>query len=205
MPVDHDRRLLFIHIPKTGGTTILTLLGLWKKERSPELRTLFGDFGSLDLQHLTLRQAEQFLTAAEFSSYFRFAFVRNPWDRAVSAALWRTRFPGEGVRDLRDYVDWAERVNRIGPRQPPDCHALPQCAFLDGADGRPGVLNIGRFERYAEDVAAILGRFVPIPGPLPRKLPQLAREQYREYFHGDLETRVGRLYAEDARRFGYRF
>jgi len=203
--VDHDRRLLFIHIPRTGGTTILTLLGLWKKERSPELRTLFGDFGSLDLQHLTLRQAAHFLTAAEFASYFRFAFVRNPWDRAVSAALWRTRFSCEGVRDLRDYVDWAERVNRIGPRRPSDCHALPQCAFLDSEDGRPGVLNIGRFENYARDVAAILGHFVAIPDPLPRKLPQLDPERYRDYYHGNLETRVARLYAEDARRFNYRF
>src|SRR5438477_12475659 len=99
MPVDHNRKLLFIHIPKTGGTTVLTLLGLWKKERSANLGTLFGDWGSFDLQHLTLFQAEQFLTCSEFASYFKFAFVRNPWDRAVSAAFWQTRFRDEGIRD----------------------------------------------------------------------------------------------------------
>ena len=86
MPVDHDRKLLFIHIPKTGGTTILTLLGLWNKQRAPDFQKLFGDFGPVDLQHLTLAQTAQFLTPLEFASYFRFAFVRNPWDRAVSAA-----------------------------------------------------------------------------------------------------------------------
>jgi hypothetical protein len=105
VPVDHDQKLLFIHVPKTGGTTILTLLGLWKEERSPDLHTLFGDLGPLDLQHLTVAQARQFLTPAEFAAYFKFAFVRNPWDRAVSAALWRARFRDEGVRDLRDHLD----------------------------------------------------------------------------------------------------
>src|SRR5580698_2443457 len=165
MPVDHGRKLLFIHIPKTGGTTILTLLGLWKKERSPDFQTLFGDFGPLDLQHLTLFQAEQFLTPGEYASYFKFAFVRNPWDRAVSAALWQTRFADEGIRDLRDYIDWAERINGNGPRRPSDAHALPQFSFVTDAGGCPGIDFIGRFENYARDLGAILSRFMPVPDP----------------------------------------
>jgi len=205
MPVDHDRKLLFIHIPKTGGSTILTLLGLWKKERSPSLQTLFGDFGAVDLQHLTLSQAEQFLTDAEFASYFKFAFVRNPWDRAVSAALWRTRFRDEGIRDLRDFIDWAEGVNRRGTLGPKDVHALPQSSFVTGADGRADVACIGRFENYARDLEAILGRFLKVPHPLPHKLQHAARGHYRDYYHGDLQRRVGRLYARDVERFGYSF
>ena len=102
MPVDHHRKLLFIHIPKTGGTTISSLLGLRTKDRSASLQTLFGDFGSVALEHLTLSQTGQFLTAEEFSSYFKFAFVRNPWDRTVSSALWRTRLREDGIRDLQD-------------------------------------------------------------------------------------------------------
>ena len=195
--------MLFIHIPKTGGTTILTLLGLWKKQRSPDLQILFGDFATVDLQHLTLAQAEQFLTPDEFASYFKFAFVRNPWDRAVSAAYWRTKFHDEGVRDLRDYMEWAEAINARGPRRPSDSHALPQSSFITGAS--KGLTCIGRFESYARDVETMLGRSIKLPDPLPRKLVNPDPKHYRNYYHGNLRERVARLYAEDAARFGYAF
>ncbi len=206
MPVDHRRRLLFIHIPKTGGTSILTLLGLWKKERSPSLETLFGDFGPADLQHLTLAQTEQFLTPQEFTLCFKFAFVRNPWDRAVSAAFWRTRFKEEGVRDLRDYIDWAERVNRASaPLNRSTVHALPQSAFLTAADGRTTVDRIGRFENFEQDAKEILARFVNIPPALPHKLQCIERREYRDHYTGDLADRTALLYAEDIGRFAYSF
>ncbi len=205
MPVDHARRLLFIHIPKTGGTSILTLLGLWKNERSPCLQTLFGDFGSLDLQHLTVSQATQFLTPEEMTGYFKFAFVRNPWDRAVSASFWRQRFKEEGVRDLRDFVDWAERVNRAGVVNRSTVHALPQSAFLISSNGTVAVDRIGRFESFPEDARSILCPFFAIPPALPHKLKNPERRHYRDHYSGDLAARVGRLYAGDAARFGYRF
>jgi chondroitin 4-sulfotransferase 11 len=203
MPVDHDRRLLFIHIPKTGGTSILTLLGLWKKARSPDLQILFGEFGAADLQHLTLAQAEQFLTPDEVATYFKFGFVRNPWDRAVSAALWQTRFSETGVRDLADFIDWAEAINRRGARSPSEVHALPQSAFLRGNSG--GLDCIGRFENYERDVRRILGRFISLPKDLPHKLERPGSLPYRDYYYGGFRERVAKLYAEDIARFGYTF
>jgi hypothetical protein len=205
MPVDHDQKLLFIHVPRTGGTTILTLLGLWKEERSANLQTLFGDLGQLDLQHLTVSQLRQFLTPVEFASYFKFAFVRNPWDRTVSAALWRARYRDEAIRDLRDYVDWAERVNKSGLRRPSDAHALPQSSFVIDEDGQVGVNCIGRFERYAENLEAILDRCSKVREPLPHKLQNSDRRHYRSYYDDDLKRRVAALYAEDVERFGYSF
>jgi hypothetical protein len=205
VPVDHDRQFLFVHIPKTGGTTILTVLGLWRSQRQADPTSLFGDYAGFDLQHLTLAQVAQFLTAEEYSRYYKFAFVRNPWDRAVSAALWRTRFADEGIRDLRDYVAWAEAVIRRGPHTGSDVHALPQSAFLIGPSGEVEIDHIGRFETLEADFAAIAPRLSASPGPLPHKLRREERLPYRDYYHGDLRERVARLYAEDASRFGYRF
>ncbi len=205
MPVDHERRLIFVHIPKTGGTTILNLLGLWQARRAANLHTLFGEFGPFDLQHLTLPQLRQFLTDSEMNLYRKFAFVRNPWDRAVSAALWQTRFAELGVRDLRDHVDWAERVTRRGVRRPSDAHAVPQSAFVVSCEGTIEVDYVGRFEAYRTDLAAILGGYLNLPGDLPHKLRQARRGHYRDYYQGDLAARIGRLYAEDVARFGYCF
>ncbi len=68
--ISHERRVLFVHVHRTGGTSIQKHL----KE------TLFGA-ENLGPQHSSLIEAKR-LIGPEFASYFKFAFVRNPWERA---------------------------------------------------------------------------------------------------------------------------
>jgi hypothetical protein len=56
---------IFIHVPKTGGETIELLLNIQK----------FHDFAYI---------RKKAYTEKEWNSAFKFAFVRNPWDRLVS-------------------------------------------------------------------------------------------------------------------------
>lgn len=91
MPCTPNRSLLFIHIPKTGGTSIENAFGIygpWEQEnqeilfgliRSPEL--IAFKWGSAFLQHLTWQEIQQ---NWDFSSALRFAAVRNPWARFAS-------------------------------------------------------------------------------------------------------------------------
>lgn len=205
MPVDHEHRIIFVHIPKTGGTSVLTLLGLWAPARAPNFGTLFGDVGDVDLQHLTLSQLQPFLTPEEFRTYFKFAIVRNPWDRAVSAAFWQTRFPETGVRDLRDYVEWAERIAGKPNAAGRISHVLSQSSFLTDSSGNLAVDRIGRFETFEQDIRNILHRYIDVNQPLPHKLKRDVQCGYRDYYSADLALRVGRLYEEDVARFGYFF
>src|SRR5947208_3465937 len=59
-------RCIFIHIPKTAGSSIAL--------------SLFGE----QLEHITYRDY-QIANPRKFDRYFKFAFVRNPWDRVVSS------------------------------------------------------------------------------------------------------------------------
>jgi hypothetical protein len=91
MPCTPDRSLLFIHIPKTGGSSIENAFGFygpWEQEnqdilfgliRSPEL--ISYKWGSAFLQHLTWQEIQQ---NWDLSSAMRFAAVRNPWARFAS-------------------------------------------------------------------------------------------------------------------------
>src|ERR671921_2260700 len=69
--VSDSRKVVFVHIQKTGGLTVDRLLN----ERIPDLRRIVArhGFASLGMDELE-----------GWDEYFKFAFVRNPWDRLVS-------------------------------------------------------------------------------------------------------------------------
>lgn len=68
-----DQRAIFLHIPKTGGTSVRAYL---KKHTS----------GKDIYRHRPPRKCieDNYIPQALFENYFKFAFVRNPWARAVS-------------------------------------------------------------------------------------------------------------------------
>ena len=63
-----DTKSLFVHIPKTAGISVG--VGLYGRKT--------GD-------HRTIADYALCFTQAEFQALFKFAFVRNPWDRLFSA------------------------------------------------------------------------------------------------------------------------
>lgn len=128
--VEHSgRRILFVHIPKTGGTTVED----WLRTLGPLRLFHFGHPEALRCtpQHLTMRDLEALL-GKDFFDY-AFAIVRNPYERIASeyrmhAALARERFfPG-----LPDFPLWLESNLREAARDAChlDNHLRPQWAFL---------------------------------------------------------------------------
>ena len=75
-----DHKILFIHIPRTGGTSV---------EKFFEFKThdnLLSTQSSIrNAQHLTLKEYTQEI---DIEKYFKFTIVRNPWDRLLSWYLW---------------------------------------------------------------------------------------------------------------------
>tara|TARA_B100000073_G_C23660077_1_gene544190 strand:+ start:641 stop:1183 length:543 start_codon:yes stop_codon:yes gene_type:complete len=67
MYIDHDNKRVFIHIPRTGGTSIKSALNLHDK------------IYKKDVYHTSANEIPK-----ECKDYFKFAFVRNPFDRFVS-------------------------------------------------------------------------------------------------------------------------
>lgn len=88
--VSHELRTIFIHIPKTGGSSIEQLIWPIQDGRTEvDLWMGFKDrysnkYQTGGLQHLLALQVRQELGLEVFEQYFKFAVVRNPWDKAVS-------------------------------------------------------------------------------------------------------------------------
>ena len=71
MLISHSHKLIFIHIQKTGGSTISEILS-----------KNFPDICQFKAKHDFAIQGTGEL--CEWKDYYKFAFVRNPWDRLVS-------------------------------------------------------------------------------------------------------------------------
>src|SRR4051812_27780147 len=91
---------IFVHIPKCAGTSIEKALmpvscrcGDFSDLTEP-MRSKFWLPGRRGLQHSKLkRYARNF----NLSNFFKFAFVRNPWDRAVSQISYLRSHTGRSV------------------------------------------------------------------------------------------------------------
>lgn len=77
--IDHSRKLLFVHIARTGGTSIETaLVGKDWWDIDPESK------------HISASQAKKIYGDEIWRDYKKFTVIRNPWDRVVS--MWATKW-----------------------------------------------------------------------------------------------------------------
>ena len=150
--------------------------------------------------HISLEQVRPFMQPDAFRDYFKFAFVRNPFDRFVSYCAFATRTQGLFDQNpkavMRHFLFTA----------PPTKHILfqPQHIFLIGADGQPLTDFVGRVENMQSDYDAICER-VGIPSTALAKANTSRRRGYREYYDQALIEGVTRFYSRDLELFGYEF
>jgi len=219
---DYHKRhgCVFIHVPKTAGTSVLRALGHGRSGRLPgqAARTSGRDH----LPWFVYQTANREYYARAFS----FAFVRNPWDRALSAyrhVLRESAGTGLGPRgeavDVHAYASFTDFVVRGLAEGHFRSHLmfLPQSFFVLGPDGEPAVDFVGRFERIEEDFQVVAER-LGLPADLPHENaggggsdPGAALPAYRSAYedgNGDASRAVdviAEIYREDVRAFGYTF
>ena len=91
MIVSKLHRFIFAAIPKTGTHAVRRVLRQHMGPQDMEQVRLFGEkkfpipeLARLQHGHLSLAELQPFLSPDDFASAFKFAFVRNPFDRFVS-------------------------------------------------------------------------------------------------------------------------
>lgn len=229
----HQYRCLFVHVPKTAGMSVeqffLARLGLSWARRAPLLLGGNDDpaRGPPRLEHM--RAAEYlrhgYVSRQQFDAYFKFAFVRNPWDRLVSEYKYRgypvkidfktylfKHFPSPGWTDLHT-------------------HVVPQYDFLHDESGRLLVDLVGRYENLQEDFDRVCARLGIPAAPLPRvnrsleaRWPDSVRElrkrvrravwshekrhtfpHYTHYYDDESRALIERMFQRDIETFNYAF
>lgn len=205
MLISRERKIVFIHIQKTGGSSIAQVL----RRHVPDMRWCGGTHG-----HALHARA---VLGGEYDSFYRFAFVRNPWDRLVSwYAMIRQKGsaqPPETLNRLWRYVlerssSFEEFIHRctdaIDDVDGRKSFLDNQLDYVSDQEGRLIVDRVGRYERFGADLRAVLDQI----GLREVEIPHVNRSEHRHYgSYYTPRTRdiVAERYARDIRAFGYTF
>lgn len=136
--------------------------------------------------HMTALEASLFIP--HWGDFFSFAFVRNPWDRMVSA--W-----SHWTEQKIPFVSYLEN-NGIGPAH----FRYPQTTYLLGKDGEFLVNYVGRFESFQTDLVALLGSAVSVT-----HANMSSHAPYQTYYSPRLIQMVADRFITDIERFNYTF
>ena len=185
------RRALREHL----GPEDIEQVGLFVKKSFP-----FQDIARIGHGHLSVRQVRPYLGDATADDYFKFSFVRNPFDRFVSYCSFMTRQQGDFDRDPRG------TMHRIlfDLRPMEHVHFQPQYTLLVNAAGELEMDCIGRVERLQADYDEVCSR-IGIPSSVLERVNSSRRGDYRDYYDQALIDGVADLYRRDLELFGYTF
>ena len=223
-----EYQCLFVHVPKTAGQSVeqffMDRLDLdWDADRD---KVLLGDNddpsrGTEKLAHLSALEYLDcgFIPREEFDGLFKFAFVRNPYERLVSEYRYRNYFHH---RSFRDFV-----LNKLPEPGPDDKyrHVMPQYEMLHDGEGRQLVDFVGRFEKLQADFDEVCRQLgisdsaLPHRNPSNKKSRNLKRKfrnalfmngennkrNYTDFYDDETLDAVSRLYRKDIDTFGYSF
>jgi len=188
-------KCIFVHIPKNAGLSVSY--------------TLFGNTGG---SHRKIINYKKIFSKRTFNSYYKFSFVRNPWDRLVSTyfflkadgitkkdKLWSENNLGK-YNDFNVFVsEWLTEENISN-----SLHFQHQHSFLENEKGEIKIDFIGRVENIEEDFETIVAR-LNINRSLKNTNKSKRKKDYKQYYNEESKAVVAKVYHKDIELFNYEF
>ncbi len=196
MIISHGTRALFIHIQKTAGSSIEEAL------RSADT----GIAGNIydGKRHIRARDFRSMVASEIWDSYFKFAFVRNPWDRLVSWYAMCIENPSNDFtrhikRNAPTFSDFIKKTTHgIAEKT-----TWNQADYITDEQGLLLVDFVGRYENMREDYAC-LARKLNLRLELTH-VNSSKHGNYRRYYTAETREIVRRRFHKDIQAFGYEF
>lgn len=214
MIISPGRNYIFVHIPKTGGTSLALAL----EGRAMRDDILIGDTPKakrrrrrLDgvkadgrlWKHATLADINGLVSLDFVLSAFCFTLVRNPWDRLVSYYHWLRvqRFAHPAVACAKS-LGFSDFLN--SPDTQASIEAAHYGSYMQAVDGQECAQLFIRLEHFAEDSKG-LREHLGFALELPHENRSTRGADYRDYYNDSDAELLLRLCQKDVLRFGYQF
>jgi len=221
--ISDENKFIFLHVAKTGGRSINKLLmRICGKQCAFNTATLNPDVNRLGRKIALETKAR--CGRDKWDSYFKFAFVRNPWDRAVS--MYENlrsdyyRFKIHEEIEKTDKVVYTEEILKllnikfdefsfdvfvrsiIRDKIFNNYHWDKQINVVTDDKGTLILDFIGRYENLQNDfnhICDIIGlqKFI-----LPH-YNKTNHAHYSEYYNSELKKIIEIAYKDDIKMFGY--
>jgi hypothetical protein len=210
MRISHKHKFVFIAMEKTGSVSIRNILDEYSDIR-------YGNFNNKN-PHTTARDVKKELfvnDTKKFNSYFKFAFVRNPWARMISWYEFMCKQVHKTESQKYDCVvnnyDEYKKISLMGfnrfiqsEYEKNNSHYLGYSRYYEDENGNNLLDFIGKVENIQEDFNTVCDK-IGIP---KQKLPhenKTKHKHYTEYYDDETRELVAENYKKDIEYFNYKF
>lgn len=221
MPINHDLKCIFIHIPRTGGSTIEKLLDMENLDEKGfsnihDEKRLFGriqdgtedNYLSTHLQHLTAHEIKQRVGEEIWNNYFKFTIVRNPWDRIISIYKYGDGSLKNKLKTVTEKkykkIGFNEFLDKIQEIELRNIHLLPQYNFIN-YNNKLMLDYIGYFENYNQVIQEIFKILDLNLKEIPKSRKSNRLNFYPFYYTPNRFKKIKRMYKEDIVKLNYSF
>jgi hypothetical protein len=141
-----------------------------------------------------------------YRNYFKFAFVRNPWDRLVSCWLNKVvtnnlfQFDDGTLRKMRELPNFVDFVSSLNIENC-DRHLQAQFTLID----LDRIDFLGRLENFDDDFQKVCAAVGVPSAEVLHKNSSPDRKPYQEYYDNLTRAKAAHIYRKDIQIFGFRF
>lgn len=198
--VSHRYKFVFVHIIKTGGTSIEQSL----KSRVPRR----GRSKMLKKTHIFSRNYKKIVGKKKWNKYFTFSFVRNPWDKMVSSYFYAKQIKKNPYKD--SFEQFIQKFNNCPVDRYEIYNDIPikfnpvQLPWILDDNGQIMVDFVGRFEEMQKGFNIVCKRIGVKKRRLPRK-NSTKHMHYSHYYNQETKNIVAKKFEKDIDFFSYRF
>jgi len=197
MVVCHEKKCIFIHIPKTAGTSIEQFI----RDNGNNNLLFIGVRNNRSLQHLTANELKMMIPYI-YKQYYKFSIVRNPYDKLLSEYYWNPSI-NIGYKNGKSKKDFLKKVIEIVQNKKYfndiyNDHFIPQYNFLFFKNK----LLVNQLFKY-EDLEWV-SNFLKKKLKITRNFPYLNKNDInKEGWNDDEKEIIYNLYKNDFLYFGY--
>lgn len=203
MPIHESMKVVYIHIPKTGGTSIEEALGMKTTDGQ-----FWGRRHDVDASKQHYSHTEMLNVRSDILDWFTFVSIRNPWDRVLSGWAHHPKWKNE-VGSFDNFISlMKENVFELGNLYWLDGYVTPQTHFIPKIRD----FHVLRFESLQKDFAEMCKNYSEFSG-IDNQLPILEGRQvatgvgknYRDYYSNNQKILIEKLFEEEIELFKYKF
>ena len=209
----HDKKFIFVHIPKCGGTSISNALNVKRDHGSIKMIQpldinltyyFLVEFFNFLRRLRYLRNNKKLLidfSTKNYYDYFKFSIVRNPWSRAFS--WYNNVMRDENHKrnlNLDSKISFEEFLNKF------ICKGMlrPQTFWLENFQGQIKLDFIGKFESLQKDFEYICD-ILNLDKFMLEKRNTGPKINYRDFYNLHTKKMIEKKYAFEIDYFKYTF